>query len=154
MSVVDPAQIPPEFQRQMDLLKAQVQFPLADQELMSMIGGDSAQIMAAAKKLHEQALAAQAPPPAPAPPVSAATQPPAPAPAQPQLTPQPAPGPAPVPAPTQATPPEQVNEARYNELKYKLDAGIAEPHERQEFFMSSYRNAWNEHVGKMAARAR
>lgn len=148
--------IPPEFQRQMDMLKAQVKYPLADQEIMALIQGDAAAIESAAKKLHEQALAMQTPPTPqpPAPPAPAAVQPPAPAPAQPQPTPQPAPGPAPVPAPTQATPPDAVQEARYNELKAKVEYGIAEPHERLEFFTSAYRNTWNEHVGKMAERRR
>lgn len=157
MAVADPNAPPaiaPEVQRELDMLRARVDFPLADQDLLRLMHGTGDEIRSAAQKLHEQAVKfqqTQLPPTQPAP---TATQPPAPAPAQPQPTPSPAPGPAPVPAPTQAAPPEGVVDARYNELFYKVENRIAEPHERQEFFMSALRNGWNQQVEQMNARRR
>lgn len=155
-----PAGIPAEYLREMEILKARLDFPLADQDILKLLHGSAEEIRAVAEKTHKQQLAIQAaqqtppPPQPPAPVAPAAGQPPAPAPVQPQQTTQPAPGPAPVPGPGQVTPVDNLGDARYNELKYKVEIGTAEPHERQEFFMSAYRNAWNEHTTKMAARAR
>jgi len=145
-----------ELMREVEMLRAQVAFPLANQDILKLISGTPEQIRSAAETLHQQALAAQpapivaAPAPAPAPAPSAGG--PAPASAQQQPTPQPAPGPAPVPAPNQGEPPAAVEDARYNDLLYKVENRIAEPHERQEFFMSTLRGAWNNQVEQMNAR--
>lgn len=142
-----------DLMREVNMLRARVDFPLANQDILKLISGTPEQIRTAAQTLHEQAVKAEqvpAPVPAPAPAPSAGG--PAPAPAQPQPTPQPAPGPAPVPGPGQVSPPEVVEDARYNDLLYKVENRIAEPHERQEFFMSALRNGWNGQVEQMNAR--
>jgi hypothetical protein len=144
---------PADLMREVQMLRARVDFPLADQTILQLINGTPEQIRAAAQTLHEQAIKAQpapvsAPAPAPAPGASGLV----PAPAQPQPTPQPAPGPAPVPGPGQVSPPEVVEDARYNDLLYKVENRIAEPHERQEFFMSTLRNGWNSQVEAMNGR--
>lgn len=161
MSVANPdapaSVIPIEYVREMEILKARLDFPLADQDILKLLHGNADEIRAIAEKTHKAALALQAAQQTqPAPVVPAAVQPPAPAPApvQPQPTPNPAPGPAPVPGPGNVTPVDNVGEARYNELKYKVEIGTAEPHERLEFFNSAYRNAWNEHAEKVHARPR
>jgi hypothetical protein len=142
-----------DLMREVNMLRARVDFPLADQDILQLISGTPDQIRSAAQKLHQQALAAQpAPTPAPAPAPAPSAGVPAPAPAQPQPTPQLAPGPAPVPGPGQGEPPEAVADARYNDLLYKVENRIAEPHERQEFFMSTLKNGWNSQVEQMNAR--
>jgi hypothetical protein len=142
-----------DLMREVDLLKAQVAFPLANQDILKLISGTPDQIREAAQTLHQQALAAQpAPIPVPAPVPAPSAGVPAPAPAQPLPTTQPAPGPAPVPGPGQGEPPEAVADARYNDLLYKVENRIAEPHERQEFFMSTLKNGWNNQVEQMNAR--
>lgn len=144
---------PEELMHEVNMLRARVDFPLANQDILKLISGTPEQIRAAAETLHQQALAAQpAPTPAPAPPAPAPAAGPTPASAQPQPTPQPAPGPAPVPAPNGGEPPAAVEDARYNDLLYKVENRIAEPHERQEFFMSTLRGAWNNQVEQMNAR--
>ena len=142
-----------ELMREVQMLRARVDFPLANQDILKLISGTPDQIRSAAETLHQQAIAAQpAPTPAPAPAPAPSAGVPAPAPAQTQPTSQSAPGPAPVPAPNQGTPPEAVEDARYNDLLYKVENRIAEPHERQEFFMSALKNGWNDQVGQMNAR--
>jgi hypothetical protein len=138
--VVTPEQYATQ-QDELNRLRALVEFPLADREILDLIHGSPEQIKAAAKNLHDKATAA-----------AAAAQPQAPAPAPAPANVPPAPGPAPVPGPGQANPPEQIEQARYGELFYKVENRIAEPHERQEFFMASLRNGWNQQVGQMKER--
>lgn len=136
-----------DMQREIQSLRLLVDFPLADRDIVDLLSGSPDQIRAAAQKLHEQAVAANAvPPPAPAP---------APVPAVQQVAP-PAPGaaPAPVPGPGQVTPPESAPDARYQDLLFKVENKLADPMERQEFFMSALRNPWNEHAAKLNARVR
>lgn len=139
-----------ELMREVNMLRARVDFPLADQDILKLISGTPDQIRDAASKLHQQALAAVPPVPAPPAAVPVVAGVPAPVPAQTLPTNQPAL--APVPAPNQGEPPEAVADARYNDLLYKVENRIAEPHERQEFFMSTLRGAWNNQVELMNQR--
>lgn len=145
---IEPPPAPPAInaaqQLEIERLKAKVAFPLADLDVLNLISGTPEQMQEAARKMHEQAVKANAvPPPAPAP---------APAPVVPTDAPPTGGGLVPVPGGGNVAPPEHVQAARYEELKFKVENKIATEFERTEFFMDALRGGWNRHVGKMAAR--
>lgn len=138
--------IPPAVQREIDLLRARVDFPLADVDVLNLLQGTPEQIRGAAQKLHESALKANAVPPAPPPPAAA------PPPAVTDNAPPAGGGPVPVPGSGQVQPPEQVADAHYNDLLYKAEHKTASEQEREELFFLALRNGWNDQARKMASR--
>lgn len=151
MGVLDPTDhqsaIPPAVQREIDLLRARVDFPLADVDVLNLLQGSPEQIRGAAQKLHESAVKANAVPAAPAaPPVAA------PPPAAVADVPPAGGGPVPVPGGGNVQPPEQVADAHYNDLMFKVEHKSASEQEREELFFLALRNGWNEQARKMASR--
>lgn len=148
--VVAPPGIPPAVQHQIDVLQARIEYPEAPADMLDLFNGDAAQIKAAAKRLHEMAVAAKVVPPAPVPP----------APAPPPAVTDPAPpaggGPVPIPPTGIVTPPENQVSARYAELFGKVERRGATEDERQEFFTMALRGdngaGWNGHIEKLKAR--
>jgi len=142
--------IPREVQHQIDVLQARIEYPEAPADMLDLFNGDATQIKAAAKRLHEMAVAAKVVPPAPAPPA------PAPAPAVPAVEPPAGGGPVPIPPTGIVQPPEHQAAARYSELFGKVERRGATEDERQEFFMMALRGdnggGWNGHVQKLSER--
>lgn len=158
MAVADPTQppaplIPPSVQHQIDVLQARIEYPEAPADMLDLFNGDAAQIKAAAKRLHEMAVAAKVVPPAvpPAPPAD-----PVPPPAVSAVVPPVGGGPVPIPGIGLVQPPEHQVAARYSELLGKVERRGATEDERQEFFMMSLRGdtgeGWNGHIAKLKER--
>jgi hypothetical protein len=162
MAVADPNAppqplIPPSVQHQIDVLQARIEYPEAPADMLDLFNGDAAQIKAAAKRLHEMAVAAKVVPAPPAQPAPVAGEPaPAPAPAAPAVVPPAGGGPVPIPGVGLVQPPEHQVAARYQELLGKVERRGATEDERQEFFMMSLRGdngeGWNGHIAKLRER--
>lgn len=156
MAVADPNAppaplIPPSVQHQIDVLQARIEYPEAPADMLDLFNGDAVQIKAAAKRLHEMAVAAKVVPPA-APPAAD----PVPPPAAPPVAAPAGGGPVPIPPLGIVTPPEHQISARYAELLGKVERRGATEDERQEFFMMSLRGdtgeGWNGHIAKLKER--
>jgi len=107
--------------RALVLAQARLDFPKADGELLSQFQGTPEALRSFAEKLHAHELART---PAPSP-----------------VTPA-----APTPGPGNASTPEDLAAARYNELRTKtLVHRNAEPWERDEFSQMAFAKGWNAH---------
>lgn len=151
--VPPPALIPPSVQHQIDVLQARIEYPEAPADMLDLFNGDGAQIKAAAKRLHEMAVAAKVVPAVAPPPPGTAPVPP---PAEPANAPPAGGGPVPIPGTGLVTAPEHQVSARYAELQQKIEFRSSTPEERQEFFIMSLRGdnggGWNGHVQKLSER--
>ena len=145
------ALIPPGVQHQIDVLQARIEYPEAPADMLDLFNGDAAQIKAAAKRLHEMAVAAKVVPPPAAPPAV-----PPPAPAVPANEPPAGGGAVPIPPTGIVVPPEHQVSARYVELQGKVERRASTEDERSEFFIMALRgdngDGWNGHIAKLKER--